>query len=834
MKPTLDDQRALPSNAYLWLKPVAVAVFAFAFVQIVLTFNHVRDLSQDRAVLATPLISEDDLSLIDIVLAIAPRYYVEKDKWNNSSLIFKDLLQSLASRTSFHFSARLLDENRYAIEVRGQELGKIDQPNSFPELKQSLLKLAALLKDSAGLGSQTFVGISGLLDLVLRSMDPHSSLLDAQAYEDLKQGTEGHFGGLGVLVGIRDKLLTVLKPMLKSPAERAGVRSDEAIIAINEKPTFGVNLDDLITEMRGPPGSVVELTLLDRMSKKSRSLRLAREIIDVSPVQSELLKLGQRSILHLSIDSFSKNTAKEVRQHLKAALASAPQGIILDLRSNPGGLLDQAIEAADVFLKEGIIVITKDGQQESVETATDDGDETHLPIAVLLDGQSASASEILAGALKDHGRALILGQPSFGKGSVQTVFELPGDRALKLTVARYYTPSGVSIQNTGIDPDIFIQPILLGEAKENPFGIFHLEREAELANHLENRAKRAQEQNRSKPIYYLSQGLSSKNKLDYELELAQKVLAKAISVGGTNQAVLERSSFLEAAAAPLISQVREEELNKIEETSSAVKTWTLRSKNLKPHVSIPMPQLSAEISLSPEDKRQLIVSWQIKNPGKQALDHLSLVVRFKGGKPVDAFEFLIPALKPTAELQGQFKKRLMEFPGQGTFTANIGLFKDMDFLTDTENQVSFQASKPTTTQIAISGQILNQRKEEVRSLVEGEDLLLEVQISNVGENLLEKALMDVLDLNGEIVALDTGRISLSKKLSPGEDEKFYLPLKVSSLTSIKKLYFGVNVESSSLEQDVETCLQMDRSNSKDMISQRLSPNSKVSNASHAH
>ena len=324
--------------------------------------------------------------------------------------------------------------------------------------------------------------IKGAINGMLASLDPHSSFLDAKDFENLRTQTDGNYGGLGLSVTMEDGAVKVIAPFKDTPADMAGVKAGDYITHINGKLIYGGSLDEAVDEMRGKPGSPISITSVRPGRDKPFDVSMKRAIIDLKPVTWEVKdKIGV-----ISINSFSSDTGADVQAAvlgIDKALGQKPLGYILDMRSNPGGLLDEAVNVSDVFLTHGEIVSQRGRGKSDIERyfATS-GDATNgLPIIVLIDAGSASASEIVAGALQDHHRGLVMGERSFGKGSVQTLLPLSNDTALRLTTARYYTPSGKSVQEGGIKPDILVPQLSDPDYKTRPRF-----RESDLRRHLIN------------------------------------------------------------------------------------------------------------------------------------------------------------------------------------------------------------------------------------------------------------------------------------------------------------------------------------------------------------
>lgn len=337
------------------------------------------------------------------------------------------------------------------------------------------------------------------IDGMLNGLDPHSSYLKPDDYQELKVGTSGRFGGLGIEVSMENGFVKVVAPIDDTPAQRAGVQAGDLIVRLDKKAVKGMELSEAVKLMRGNPGEAIELTIVREGETKPLVLRIVRDIIQVKSVKSQSLepKYG-----YVRISQFQASTAQDLTaaiDSLQTEKAGPMKGLVLDLRNNPGGVLTGAVEVSDAFLKSGLIVYTKGRIDDSdlKFKATPKDLLNGAPIVVLVNGGSASASEIVAGALQDHKRAVIMGSKTFGKGSVQTVIPLNQNQneasALKITTARYYTPSGRSIQAEGIVPDIELNKIDLSKlGQENNEDKAAQISEADLLRHLENGDGKAQ------------------------------------------------------------------------------------------------------------------------------------------------------------------------------------------------------------------------------------------------------------------------------------------------------------------------------------------------------
>lgn len=320
---------------------------------------------------------------------------------------------------------------------------------------------------------------------LLSGLDPHSAYLDKKAFTELREGTSGEFGGLGIVVGMEDGFVKVISPIDDTPAERAGVKSGDLIIRLDKKNVKGMTLEDAVSIMRGKPDSDILLTIIREGADKPLKINITRAIIKVKSVRSKTLEKG---FGYIRISAFQEHTGSDLRKaisKLKRSNNKKLKGLVLDLRNNPGGLLTAAVEVSDAFLEKGVVVSIKGRDKSNTSTYSAKGMDllNEAPIIVLINGGSASASEIVAGALQDHKRAIIMGKQSFGKASVQTVVPLGNGSALKLTTARYYTPNGTSIQAKGIIPDIELDDVQVTKREDNGF---KRTKEKDLSRHLAN------------------------------------------------------------------------------------------------------------------------------------------------------------------------------------------------------------------------------------------------------------------------------------------------------------------------------------------------------------
>lgn len=359
--------------------------------------------------------------------------------------------------------------------------------------------------------------IESAINGMLMSLDPHSSYLDEKSFKYMNEQTQGKFGGLGIEVTMEQGVVKVVSPIDDTPASRKGLKPGDYITNIDGENVIGMSLNDAVDRMRGKPGTKVKLTIR-RVNEKPFDVTLKREEIKIQSVKSEV---KNDDVVYIRVSSFSEDVDKNIEKAIsKAKKDNNIKGVVLDVRNNPGGLLDQAVAVSDLFLNQGEIVSTRSkNPEDTIKYSAKDGDILNgLPIVVMINDGSASASEIVAGALQDHKRAVLLGEKSFGKGSVQTVMPLGNNVAMRITTARYYTPSGRSIQAKGIEPDIIVHPAKIEEIK-NEYNFS----EAEYRNALKNEKQENHEEKNNKKT------ANDDWRKDYQLSRAVD-LVKALSI----------------------------------------------------------------------------------------------------------------------------------------------------------------------------------------------------------------------------------------------------------------------------------------------------------------
>ncbi len=386
-------------------------------------------------------------------------------RFNNRRTLITILLIFLIASTGFIIG-------RWTISIVGAEEG-------YEELKIFSEALSIVKKNYVEEVKPKEI-IYGAIKGMLSSLDPHSAFMTPEQYKEMQVDTKGEFGGLGIQIGIKEGMLTVIAPIEDTPAYRAGIKAGDKIIKINNEFTKDMNLHDAVSKMRGAPSTSVKITILREGWKETKDFTIVREIIKIKSIKFKELEEG---IGYIKINQFQEQTSSDLSNAIEELMKKNITSLVLDLRNNPGGLLNSAVDVSSQFLTAGkLVVYIKDRKGDKVEYKSGKHKTNfNLPMIVLVNQGSASASEIVAGALKDWNRAVILGTQTFGKGSVQSVVPLGDGSALRLTTARYYTPKGISIQTTGITPDIIVKPEVKEGEKTRP-----AIREKDLEKHLKN------------------------------------------------------------------------------------------------------------------------------------------------------------------------------------------------------------------------------------------------------------------------------------------------------------------------------------------------------------
>lgn len=583
-----------------------------------------RDLLSPQAVHARDQNNNSKYSLSELrifnrVVLLIKEQYVEPERIKP-----REMLSAILKVVEVEIPEVLIEEEGDLINVAVGADKKQFDIKGLHELYELSFKLRDIFRfiearasPSVDLQNVEYAAINGMLS----ELDPHSNLLEPKFSQEMKLSTRGEFGGLGIVISVRDGALTVISPIDETPASRAGILAQDQIVKIADESTVNMAIDEAVERLRGKPGTPVTISVLRKGWDEPKVFTIVRDIIKVESVTHQLLDDGTG---YVKVKQFQGKTAEDVRgaiEKMKKQKGGDLKGLILDLRNNPGGLLDQAIELSDLFLRDGTIVITQEGgrsgeRQEVPATSRDTNYD--MPIVVLVNGGSASASEIVSGALRNRNRALVVGEQTFGKGSVQQLYDFPDSSALKLTVGQYLTPGNESIQSVGIAPDVALQEVTI-DGKEN-INIFPDERtkEGDLSQHLKN--DKVVVRTSSFDLPFLGEKLddaelerrANTNKFvsDFSIQFAQKVLSKS--------QISRRDDMLRVAGS-IVSEIRGTEETKISEALRALNIdWS--SSGTPTNVGAAQPVAISVVKAEPTKAGDtLTVTLQVQNKGTAPL-----------------------------------------------------------------------------------------------------------------------------------------------------------------------------------------------------------------------
>lgn len=736
--------------------------------------------------------------LIDSILTIVQNYYVDRERsLDNRNLV----IGALKELSHYQGVSIRFNDSDVIIQVDDMVYNfTLEEQYSFPRLLEDSIQISLFfektkLKDRLFPDRMNYIGEDFgsfvYLNALLHSLDPHSSLLDQEEYRELRQGTEGSFGGLGIVVGIQDDILTVIKPLPHSPAAKAGISVKDKITFINNTSTFGTSLQSLVHHMRGAPGTEVDLSLLRSGEVAPREIKITREVIQVSSISSEILEADSHKVLKISIDSFSSHTSEEIVREINKNITENPiQGIILDLRGNPGGLLDQSVKVADTFLKQGRIVSTS-GRRPEVEIAYDEGTEFQYPMVVLVDDETASASEILAGALQDNDRAIILGQPTFGKGSVQTVFELPTNLALKLTIARYYSPNGKTIQNAGIIPDIWLQPVNRQEENSNLLGSGRYVSERFLSNRLSGSTVANLPHSRYKYFYMKD------DDVDFEEKLALGVMQNLIEKNGYPLPEdRQRATYWLANTSDFLRDTLQPEEEKVVKYfKNHHKFYWSDTKNSLPQEKPPKVKLSLGVDkvLEVKEGQEILIPWSLENFEANSLSKISVFVRSYDGV-IEPLEVVVGVIEAGGRVSGKIPVKISFPSGNSLYRFFVGYSIGGWPIVSKQQAFSFKVLPSKRPNIAFDLEIIEEIGGKEDGVLEpGERAILQVNLHNNSKIMAHKVSAELVSLSGKQISLGTLMSNQELTLDEGQDHKIKFPIDVSNDLKSKGLHFGLTI-----------------------------------------
>lgn len=641
-----------------------------------------------------------------------------------------------------------------------------------------------------------YTAINGMLT----QLDPHSIILPPKEFDEFKIGTTGKFGGLGMVVGLRDGVLTVISPIDGTPAARAGMKAGDKIVEIDGESTVNMNLTESVGKLRGDPGTSVTLSVLTEKVAQSSLVTLKREIIVIPTVESAPL---DDNFGYIKIRNFQDDTSQCLNDHLKRLKPSDEKlkGLIIDLRNNSGGLLDQAIEVADKFLERGAIVITvgpSGHPREVAEARKADTDEPLCPIVVLVDAGSASGAEIVAGALKENDRAVIVGDRSFGKGSVQQLIELMDGSALKLTIAKYLTPLSTDIQSVGITPDIKLVPVTVASDHINLYrGIVAL-REEDLKQHLDEHRK--DEAPFATLKYYLETKEKEKDKennktaepeeepedpyklpdfnTDFHIIFAKQLLTRATA--------WQRDEFLQNSSHVIEETARNEEKKIAQVLQKLNIDWSSGDSTGKVKTNISFSTTPANGRVKAGEKITLTVT--AANIGEAPVYQLRGISSSKNGL-FDKLEFILGKIEAGStksySTTVEIPRSALDREDEVTIK-----FEELNQRNPKDIRLNIVTEALPRPLFAYSYQVLDAVKGSSKNngdglIQRGEDIEVLVSVKNIGEGAAEKNVISVRDLSNKEIFVKNGRAEIGT-LNPGETKEATISFSIKETVSLDK------------------------------------------------
>lgn len=713
------------------------------------------------------------LEKFDRVLYHIKESYVEPNRVNPKQM-FKKLLDHLASAVPevrvFHSSPR--KSVVYVNQKRKEFDTDLSTLFALHAATTDVLKFIRLHKKSDIADNDLEeLSISGILS----TLDPHSVYLSKEIYKETKVGTFGEFGGLGIVIGIRDNKLTIISPLEGTPAYRAGLKAGDFISKIGEESTVNMLLTEAVKRMRGPRGTTVKITVTRKGWPTPKDFTIVRDKINIVSVESKLLP---NDVGYIKIKNFQKNTAKILRKHLRRishkSSKNSLKGLILDLRNNPGGLLDQAISVSDVFLADGVIVTTVglNNKYYDQEKASARGTEPPYPMAVLVNSGSASASEIVAGALQRRKRALVLGQKTFGKGTVQSLFDLPEKSALKLTVAKYLTPGDISIQSIGITPDIQTIQAFISKERIDVYPNEEPHRESTLKHHFENMPYKNNA--RLDPILsvrYLNHQDSEESlqeikpksienlMKDFEIRFAHKVLKTAVSA---------KTKDILSAAKTLSPKIEKEEISKLTAVLQEQGIdWSQGPKKKALHCGTPKvySQIKGQPKQATKAGEKIEFSVTVQNTGPCFLYQMYTISESKNYL-FDDHEFLFGKLPPQSKLTRQIKIDIPKSTPSTLIPIKLSFH---------EAHGRIPASYKTYVSVSSISQPAFAFHYEIQNrdgfIHPGEEVEFKVFVKNIGPVPTEEASASLRQIGGRALNFRKGHIPI-ETLEPGKEKTF--------------------------------------------------------------
>ncbi len=763
--------------------------------------------------------NEDSSSFTRADLTTQALYYVSKNYYDparfNPHQMLKGGLMAMARSVPEIVVDFPENTARIGIAVENEE-----KKFTLPVLKTDLAPLVPFLQDVYAFIEKNYKGETEHADIerttingMLETLDPHSSLLPPKIFKEFQTQTEGEFGGLGIVIGLKDGDLTVVSPLEGTPAWKAGIKAKDKILKINTEATVNMNLNEAVEKLRGKVGSQVVLSISREGVSEPFEVTLARAIIKIDSIQSKLLTSNEGDVGYIKIKSFQEDTYRELVRHLQKIKTQSKsfKGLVLDLRNNPGGLLSQAIQVSDLFLNQGVIVSTVGAENKvrEIEEARSLGTEANYPIVVLMNESSASASEIVAGALRNNNRAIILGQQSFGKGSVQTVFKLRDDSALKLTIAEYLTPGNESIQTIGITPDI---QLIASSVTSKAVHILEANgfREKDLEKHLDSNLNKAR-----KSVYQIRyfqpkkesappESMKDKNKEDREeepedysneLKLDQDYYSQLAKKILLSNPPAERETMLKALE-PIAKVSSQEEEQKIIAALTEIGTDWSYGKTAE------APQAQISFGIEGKNPDQPLLAGQeekltltVKNTSKG--DFYRLIAKTESENPVfKNREFVFGHLRSGESKSWSTTVKIPEFA--------LSREDEIKFVFKEANEQipnPFTATLTTQPKPRPSFAYSYEWEGNSPALKKGSKGNLLVKVTNLGPGKAKEATINLKNLEGEGIYISKGREKLGE-MEPGSTRVAHLAFQIEPSFAKNKASLEISILDISAQEGI--------------------------------
>lgn len=712
-------------------------------------------------------------------------YYIKEHYVDPSRVFPKEMFVAAVEEIEKSVPEVLVDarEHSVAVTVGAQErefrTDNLDQPW---EVAMALRDVFGFLQDKVSEGTELrdieYAAINGLLS----TLDPHSVLLRPESFDDVRMSTKGEFGGLGIVISIRDSRLTVISPIVDTPAYRAGIKAQDKIMKIGEESTVNMSTEDAVTRLRGKPGTKIDIWILRDGWDEPRLFRLQRAIIKIESVTSELLDDG---VGYIRIKNFQGNTYDDMVSQLdglRAKFGGELKGLILDLRNNPGGLLDQAVAIADHFISSGPLVITVgEGRKKREErSASYIGSETQYPMAVLVNGGSASASEIVSGAIKNLDRGVVVGQTTFGKGSVQVLYDFKDRSALKLTIAQYLTPGDVSIQSVGIQPDIVVNPIMIKKDLVRAFEPNRSPREEDLDHHLKkfDRAKSEIQVSAFTIDHVQNEEAEDKDpepdeiadqfRLDYEIDLARRILA---GVKGSRAEMLESSKVILEQEMVKQSQLTSEAFKKLGIDWSQSDTASQEAVSLTSTIEV---KAKSGKNILAGDEVNVVAT--VTNRSSVPIARVYGLSKSENGF-FDGLEFPIGTLAPGKTKSWSVSRKLPLALSERADLVELEVHSET-FDEEHSSSTILEIMAVTPPLLTYRYQLDDRKGGNGDGLIQvGELVDFTIEVENVGKTAAKDAFVTLRNTGGAEVFLKVGRASLGE-IGPGQVKRGVLSFEV--------------------------------------------------------